>query len=309
MEYGRLGSSTVEPGGSASHREMLPDGATASTPGKGKKVKFLLVFAAVLIVASAVSVAVLVGVRGKASRNRITAKPTQAIARTCSKTQYPSLCVNSLLDFPGALTASDTDLIHISVNVTLQKFGRALYTATDISNLPMSALERSAYEDCLELLDESVELLSRSLNSVSGGGGRAQDVQTWLSAALTNQDTCTEGLFDTNGHVKNQMSARLKNLSELVSNCLAIFAAANGDDDFSGVPIQNRRRMLLGHEDFPEWLSRKERRLLEMPVAAIQPDIIVSQDGNGTVKTIAEAIKKVTEHSTRRTIIYVRAGK
>nr|GMC68392.1 probable pectinesterase/pectinesterase inhibitor 34 [Ipomoea batatas] len=300
MEYGRLG----ERGGSASRREMLPDGARG---GKGKKVKALIMFAAVLIVASAASVAVLVGVRGKGSGDRITARPTQAIARTCSRTRYPSVCVNALRDFPGALAASDADLVHISVNVTLQRFGRALYMATDLSTLPMSALERSAYEDCLELLDDSVELLSRSLTSVSGG--RAQDVHTWLSAALTNQDTCTEGLLETNGPVKSQMSARLKNLSELVSNCLAIFAAAHGDDDFAGVPIQNRRRRLLGHGDFPGWLSRKERRLLDLQPPAIQADIIVSQDGNGTVKTIAEAIKKVPEHSTRRTIIYVRAGK
>nr|GMC66941.1 probable pectinesterase/pectinesterase inhibitor 34 [Ipomoea batatas] len=303
MEYGRLGSS-VERGGSVSGPEMLPDGARG---GKGKKVKALIMFAAILIVASAASVAVLVGVRGRGSGDRITARPTQAIARTCSRTRYPSVCVNALRDFPGALAASDADLVHISVNVTLQRFGRALYMATDLSTLPMSALERSAYEDCLELLDDSVELLARSLTSVSGG--RAQDVHTWLSAALTNQDTCTEGLLETNGPVKSQMSARLKNLSALVSNCLAIFAAAHGDDDFAGVPIQNRRRRLLGHGDFPEWLSRKERRLLDLPAPAIQADIIVSQDGNGTVKTIAEAIKKVPEHSTRRTIIYVRAGK
>lgn len=190
---------------------------------------------------------------------------------------------------------------------------------------------RSAYDDCLELLADSVDLLSRSLSlttsssSYSTDSGAAtsafsstQNVLTWLSAALTNQDTCQEGFTEVNGggSVKNLMSAKLKDLSELVSNCLAIYSASNGNDDFAGVPIGNRRR-LLKHDDqsekhgenFPHWLSRKDRMLLDMPVASIQADIIVSKDGNGTVKTIAEAIKKAPEHSDRRTIIYVRAGK
>jgi len=141
---------------------------------------------------------------------------------------------------------------------------------------------------------------------------------TWLSAALTNQDTCLEGFEDTSGTVKDQMVGNLKDLSELVSNSLAIFSAS-GDNDFTGVPIQNKRR-LMGIEkeenvgnisrEFPKWLQKRDRRLLSLPVSEIQADIIVSKSGgNGTVKTITEAIKKAPEHSHRRFIIYVRAGR
>ena len=191
---------------------------------------------------------------------------------------------------------------------------------------------RAAYDDCLELLEESVEALSRSLVSVAppsdssnGDGaikpaaiGSNEDVLTWLSAALTNQDTCSEGLEDTTGALKDQMVNNLKDLSELVSNCLAIFSAS-GSGDFSGVPIQNRRRLMgtgenvnsdvSGNHRFPIWLSKIDRRLLSLPVSAIQADIIVSKNGNGMVKTIAEAIKKAPEKSSRRFIIYVRTGR
>ncbi|KAI3458010.1 hypothetical protein Pfo_014673 [Paulownia fortunei] len=315
MEYGRLGK--PEPGGGSSTRTLTTD--PIRTP-KNSKLKLLLVLAATLMVASVVSAALVVVIRNRVDsgvgarlHNR---RPSQAMSRACSRTRYPTLCVNSLLDFPGALTASDKDLVHISVNMTLQKFGRALYVASEISNLNMDPHVRSAYEDCLELLDDSVDLLSRSLTSVSSGGGAGgstQDVLTWLSASLTNQDTCTEGFNELNGYVKNQLSDRLKDLSELVSNCLAIYAAAGGDEDFSGIPIQNRRRRLLSnekeHKQFPLWLSRRDRKVLDMPVSAINADIVVSKDGNGTYKTIAEAIKKAPEHSNRRFIIYVRAGK
>lgn len=315
MGYGRLVS---EPGGSSSH-QILP----ASKPRKSR-VKFLVMLAAILIVASAISAAVVVSLRNKPSGEAtLRRKPSRAISHTCSKTRYPALCVNSLLYFPGALAASDKDLVHIAVNMTLQRLGRALYDVSDISNIVMDKGSRSAYEDCLELLEDSVDLLARSLTSVTptdGGGSSSafsssQDVLTWLSAALTNQDTCTEGFAEVGrGSVKDQMSEKLKDLSELVSNCLAIYSAAGVNDDFSGIPIGNRRRRLMGssaskHEEFPKWLSRRDRMLLDAPVSTLQADIIVSQDGNGTVKTVAEAIKKAPEHSTRRIIIYVKAGK
>ncbi|KAK3005708.1 hypothetical protein RJ639_017296 [Escallonia herrerae] len=319
MVYGRLGS----PGSQPPQPEPLPDqfqhdGAT-SKPGSipRSRLKVILAFGLTLLLAAAVSVTLLVELRSKASdKSAFHRKPTRAMSRACSKTRYPSLCLDSLLDFPGALTASDSDLVHISVNMTLQRFGKALYVTSEIGYLQMDTRARSAYDDCLELLDDSVNQLARSLTSVvpspESPAGSTQDVLTWLSAALTNQDTCTDGLSEVNGIVKDQMLTRLKDLSELVSNCLAIYSASSGNEDFSGVPIQNRRRLMdvsPERHEFPKWLSRRERALLDMPVAAMQADIIVSKDGNGTYKTISEAIKNAPEHSDRRTIIYIRAGR
>lgn len=133
---------------------------------------------------------------------------------------------------------------------------------------------------------------------------------------MTNQDTCTEGFNNVGGTIKNQMVQSLQDLSKLVSNSLAIYAATASHkmNDFAGIPIQNRR--LLGFEPeffpdksgFPEWITRPDRELLGSPTQSIQADIIVAQDGSGTVKTIAEAIKKAPENSARRIIIFVKAG-
>ncbi|KAF5731251.1 pectin methylesterase family protein [Tripterygium wilfordii] len=318
MGYGRLSASVPAAGPSEP-----PHPATSS---RKRKLILLSVLSFALIIASAVSATLLVGLRTRASGGgsspRIHSKPTQAISKTCSMTRYPSLCVNSLLDFPGSLSASEQDLVHISFNMTLQHFNRALYQSAGISFVQMDPRVRSAYDDCLELLDDSVDALSSSLLSVAPNGnsnnrvGSTNDVITWLSAALTNHDTCTEGFEGVSGDVKNQVSAKLKDLAEMVSNCLAIFSGSV-TDDFSGVPIQNRRRLMEKEEEIspenkdalPGWLGRKERELLNMPIPAIRADIIVSKDGNGTCKTIAEAIKRAPEKSDRRTIIYVRAGR
>ncbi|MFQ6638060.1 hypothetical protein Gotur_013932 [Gossypium turneri] len=323
MAYDRLRPS--EPGSSGVTQQQNHEEPKAKN--NKRKIVILSVIALTMIVASAVCAGLVIGLREAGADpvgTQVRRKPTQAISKTCSRTRFPNLCVNSLLEFPGSLTANEQDLVHISFNMTLQHFSKALFMANSISFVQMDPRVRSAYDDCLELLDDSVDALSRSLSSIipsqgggNNGGGSPQDVMTWLSAALTNHDTCTEGFDGVSGTVKDQVTDKLKDLSELVSNCLSIFAASGGDD-FAGVPIQNRRLLSadddlsggnVDEENFPKWLGRKERELLNKPVSGIQADITVSKDGSGTVKTIAEAIKKAPEHSTRRIIIYVKAGR
>lgn len=322
MEYGRLGLS--DPGGSTPSQPIIN---TTKPRSSKKKIIFLSLLAVLLIIASTISAAMLTGIHSHTTSEpknpTLRRNPTQAISNTCSKTRFPSLCINYLLDFPDSTGASEKDLVHISLNMTLQHLSKALYTSASISStVGINPYIRAAYTDCLELLDNSVDALARALTSAvpsSSSNGAVkpltssstEDVLTWLSAALTNQDTCAEGFADTSGDVKDQMTNNLKDLSELVSNCLAIFSAGGGDD-FSGVPIGNRRRLMTMPEpedDFPVWLKRRERRLLSLPVTTIQADVIVSKDGNGTVKTISEALKKIPEYGNRRFIIYIKQGR
>ncbi|CAH2064722.1 unnamed protein product [Thlaspi arvense] len=329
MGYERLGPSKASGSVTTTTAAPVPnlskDSTSAQPENVNRRRKKLVVSSIVVAFALILAAAIFAGIRTQVKSSQhvpgLARKPSQAISKACELTRFPELCVDSLMDFPGSLAASSAkDLIHVTVNMTLHHFSHALYSSSSFSFLDMPPRVRSAYESCIELLDDSVDALSRALSSVvsvSGGQTKPQDVMTWLSSALTNQDTCAEG-FDGvgDGGVKDQMTAALKNLSELVSNCLAIFAASADSDgnDFAGVPIQNRRRLLkVGGGDekltFPRWTRRRERELLEMPVSQIQADIIVSQDGNGTCKTISEAIKKAPQYSTRRTIIYVKAGR
>ncbi|KAH9603616.1 hypothetical protein KSS87_015992 [Heliosperma pusillum] len=304
----------------------------APTPRARSRARVIALAAGALILL-AVACGVPVAVRlARGGSGRTARGPTAAVRRACGATRYPELCFETL----GSASGVDPrTLAHVSVNATLVRFGRAVSSAAEIGNWEMDTRSRSAYEDCMELLEESVELLARALTAVSpmsvdsdqesvvgsssgnsntvNQGGSKQDVMTWLSGAMTNQDTCTDGLSEAGGTMKNQMAQNLLELSELVSNCLAIYSATNDIDDFVGAPIQNRR--LLGFEPefvdgsgFPTWMSRSERELLDTPTPGVQADIIVAQDGSGTVTTITEAIKKAPEYSDRRIIILVRAG-
>ncbi|KAJ4875690.1 putative pectinesterase/pectinesterase inhibitor 61 [Raphanus sativus] len=315
MGYDRLG-----PSGSVSNpTQKDPATSLPELQKRTKKTKLILFTLAVLVVA-VVCFGIFAGIRAVGSDQhapKLNRKPTREISQTCSKAQYTNLCIDTLLDFPGALTADENQLIHISFNATLQSFSKALYSSSTISYAQMPPRVRSAYDSCLELLDDSVDALSRALSSIvaaSSSDESRSDVTTWLSSAMTNHDTCTEGFDEAGddgggGGVKDQVIGAVKDLSEMVSNCLAIFSG--NVKDLSGVPVVNHRKLLgeEGTEEFPYWLKRGDREILGTPATEIQADITVSKDGIGAFKTIAEAIKKAPEHSSRRFVIHVKAGK
>ncbi|KGN49865.1 probable pectinesterase/pectinesterase inhibitor 61 [Cucumis sativus] len=273
-----------------------------------------------LIAASVVSAAILVRSHMTSSQPHFPHnKPSQAISRACSHTLYPSLCLSSLLSFPGAQSADVHDLVHISLNLTLQHLTKALYSTSQIPVLQISKdpLAHSAYEDCMELLNDAIDAFSLSLFSKDASN---HDIMTWLSAALTYHDTCTAGFQDVADlGVKDEVEAKLSDLSEMISNSLAIFSGFGGGD----LPVENRKRRRLmessttswaaenggDHEGFPAWLSGKDRRLLAAPLSTIQADIVVAKDGSGKFKTVAEAIEAAPSSSGRRIIIYIKAGK
>ncbi|CAA7397487.1 unnamed protein product [Spirodela intermedia] len=311
MNYGKLVPSESFRSGAAA------SGIPAPPQERPRRRRYLLLasLGAVLLLlvgGGAASLGILLAARR--SRSEELTKPSEAISRTCAMTRYPALCISSLVNFPGAMAVPQNELVHVAVNVTLRHVGRAFYRAAAIANLQMEKLERAAYEDCMELMEDSVDQLRRSLAAIAAGrrgpSAADADVRTWLSAALTNQDTCAEGLAGVAaGPLKDQLAAYLEDLWEMASNSLAIFAGSSGGDDFSEIPIQNRRRRLMGDAPFPAWVTGKDRSLLETPAVAIEADLVVAQDGSGRYETIQQAVKAAPEHSTRRIIIHIKAGR
>ncbi|KAJ3692262.1 hypothetical protein LUZ60_012612 [Juncus effusus] len=315
MVYGRLASS--ESFSSTSNHKCC-----SCTQQSSHKLRLLILFfvlSLLLLFACIVSLSVIVFLNQK-PKTPLRA-PTKAISLTCSKTKHPYLCERSLVEFPEAIQANESDMVHVALDMTMHRLNLAFYGAATVASSHGAALNaraKAALDDCMELLDHSVDHLSKSLDVLSKSSSNLQeDVLTWLSAALTNQDTCNEGLQEADDQNLNaQMQTHLKDLEELVSNCLSVFSASTKNKDFNGMPIQNKRRKLLETNsgktkmnEFPKWLKRKDRVLLETPGEMIRADIIVSKDGNGTYKKISEAIKAVPDYNARRVVIYIKAGR
>lgn len=148
----------------------------------------------------------------------------------------------------------------------------------------------SAVSDCLDLLDLSSDELSWSLNSSqptttttstsnsAGTGNRRSDLKSWLSAALSNQDTCKEGLDDTDSMLGSLIGTGLETITSLVAESLSDVA------DISGSNGRKGGRKLV--EGFPTWIKSKERKLLQTSPQGIVADAVVAQDGTGNYKTV-----------------------
>lgn len=86
-------------------------------------------------------------------------------------------------------------------------------------------------KDCVEVLGDSVDELRRSIGEMghlrtSSFQLTMSDVQTWVSAALTDENTCTDGFQETasatGADFKTAVRGRVVEVAQLTSNALAL---------------------------------------------------------------------------------------
>ncbi|KAF8007476.1 hypothetical protein BT93_K1480 [Corymbia citriodora subsp. variegata] len=226
--------------------------------------------------------------------------------------------------FPRASTlaarpASKAELFEGSVKLALSRVESARAMAQNLTLWHHKAPAKSppsSIADCLELFDDTIDLLANVISC--GGGGTARgcepdDVETWLSASLTNQETCLDSLQEVNNVPESHadmMRTISHNISHSLNHTLALYTSTRPPEAVSW----HQRRALLS-STLPHWVSSTDRKLLEAPVEEIKASTVVSKDGTGTHETIGEALRfaralraKEGGGSKGRTVIYVKAG-
>jgi pectinesterase inhibitor-like protein len=162
------------------------------------------------------------------------------IRTSCNVTLYPQLCVSSLSSYAGRLKAKQSDLVKAAVTVSLLNARNVSVWAAGLKagGAMMSETENAALKDCIgNFRDATYEIRGSlyELKHLKSYTFRFQisNVQTWMSAALTDQDSCLNGFQDLNasGNVTTMVAGRVQNVRELISNALALvntFAATGG---------------------------------------------------------------------------------
>lgn len=159
------------------------------------------------------------------------------IRTNCDSTLYPELCYHSLAGYANAVQSDPGRLARVAVGVSLSRAKRmALYVANLTHEADYSADRRaaSALHDCFSVLGDAIDQIRESLDqmrTLTGSGGGQEElrfqlsnVQTWMSAALTNEDTCVDGLDDVaaGSPIKADVSDRILKVKEVTSNALAL---------------------------------------------------------------------------------------
>lgn len=183
-----------------------------------------------------------------------------------------------------------------------------------VTTLSVRSREQIAIEDCKELIGFSVTELAWSMlemNKLHGGGGidggshdaaaAGGNLKTWLSAAMSNQDTCLEGFEGTERKYEELIKGSLRQVTQLVSNVLDMYTQLNA------LPFKASRNESLTAS--PEWLTETDESLMmRHDPSAMHPNTVVAIDGKGKYRTINEAINEAPNHSTKRYVIYVKKG-
>ncbi|CAA2969213.1 21 kDa -like [Olea europaea subsp. europaea] len=146
----------------------------------------------------------------------------------CSVTRYQDICIHSLASFSHTAQHSPSRWARAGVSVTIGEAKKvSKYLMIHRSDMIVEGRNKIALLDCIESFQNTIENLHRSLDvlrklNFQEFDSQMGDVTTWLSAALTDEDTCSDGFDRQKGKVVKSILNRVSNVSYMTSNALAL---------------------------------------------------------------------------------------
>ncbi|CAN6563583.1 unnamed protein product [Malus baccata var. baccata] len=215
--------------------------------------------------------------------------------KECSYTRYPSSCVKTLMGL-GFLGHHDDQQVGIMLGLANKTVSETVLATSEFfklnSQIKLGTDQFGAHEAqhahnsekgcnyCEELMNMSLKRLDQSLLALKSSPRKYKhDIQTWLSAAMTFQETCKDYAADHQAVNISQIGKRIDDASESVSNLLALV---------------NR---ISNHHINAE--TEKQG------ATTVKANAVVAKDGSGDYKTVSEAIGAA---SGGRFVIHVKAG-
>ncbi|KMZ74901.1 Pectinesterase [Zostera marina] len=142
------------------------------------------------------------------------------IWRSCKATLYHHLCYASLISYATDITNNPVHLATFASNVSLKQLRLVtsrvvtihrsfakLRSTPSFSYSYNNTYKASLLVDCMKMLHEAEDLTVKStveLKALSTAKGmdiiwKIGNAQTWMSAAITYEDTCTDGISSVRG--------------------------------------------------------------------------------------------------------------
>ncbi|XP_075672714.1 putative pectinesterase/pectinesterase inhibitor 45 [Castanea sativa] len=244
-------------------------------------------------------------------------RTAKIIKMMCNSTDYKDKCENTLNK--AVKTNPDLsqpkDLLKSAISAVGDEVIKAMKTSTAFKfNDPK---EKAAFEDCKTLMQDAKEELDDSVSKISKNDlgkliSSTPDLNNWLSAVMSYQQTCIDGFPE--GKLKSDMEKTLKAVKELTSNSLAIiselasFLSTFQTLGFSRHLLAENESNFLEKDGLPTWVPNEDRRMLKANIDKPTPNVIVAKDGSGDHKTISEALAAMPEKHKGRYVIYVKQG-
>ncbi|KAI5329997.1 PREDICTED: pectinesterase [Prunus dulcis] len=156
-----------------------------------------------------------------------------AIKTICNVTRYPNSCFTSISSLNTSPKPDPETIFKLSLEISVAEL-------SNISSLLNTMNSDPATRDCVDQLEDA---LSRLNDSVSAMGQKAltvaklNDIQTWISSAVTDQETCLDGLEEMGSTAVDKVKSKMKRSMEYTSNSLAIVANFKAILDKFHIPL------------------------------------------------------------------------
>lgn len=235
--------------------------------------------------------------------NKHVAHSEKIVKLVCSTADYKDKCegpLNKAMEEDPKLQ-HPKDLLKVYVKIVQDEVNKAFNKTSSFKF--NNEKEKGAFEDCKLLIEDAKEDLEASISQLSEIefkklSSKAPDLNSWLSAVISFQQTCVDGFPE--GKMKTDLQKLFDDSKEFVSNSLAIVTQVS--TFLSTVQTLARGRLLLSDnspvasldsEGLPSWIHPEERRVLKASDIRPKPNVTVAKDGSGDFKTISEALAAI----------------
>ncbi|CAN6486417.1 unnamed protein product [Victoria cruziana] len=156
------------------------------------------------------------------------------IRSSCSTTRFPDVCYSSLAAYAPVVQRSPRQLAQAALVVSLNRakstHGFVSWLVNRKTGPRLSEREAGALRDCVSTMSDSVYRISQSVSELKLLGRsefqwHMSNVQTWVSAALTDENTCTDGFADIglkSSRVRAMVRRHVVGVAQVTSNALAL---------------------------------------------------------------------------------------
>ncbi|XP_006828582.2 pectinesterase [Amborella trichopoda] len=237
----------------------------------------------------------------------------------CKSTPFPSRCFDTLKLSISIILPNILDLAKQTLENALSEATKTTNLLLGMRQYGLAERQKGTIQDCQELHQKTLEFLQKSLQTSNPKPQNLHKIRTLLSAALTNKNTCLEGLDSASGSIKPTLLTKINSMYELVSNSLSMYSNSSRNRG-----LQNRRLLAISSGQksgfparsskkrcFPAWFSSKDRRILQSSPSDgyDSSDIFtVAKDGSGNYSSIMEAVNATPNNGLDRVVIYVKEG-
>lgn len=153
------------------------------------------------------------------------------IKTSCNSTIYPALCYKSLSSYASTIKTDSVKLCNKALTVNLKAARKTSALVKSMAKKGgLSPVEKAVIKDCNEQIVDCDDELSKASNALDNlrdalnKEDQMADIKTWVSAAMTDEDTCMDEFEENNVResVKNKIKKSIVDLGKITSNSLAL---------------------------------------------------------------------------------------